>query len=201
VSQINEPTKLDEAKPGGEPLVMPGDVPVGKLPLPKPPQFDKSGVELPPELMAAWTENMIQGFQQNQLMFQTTLRAFMKPYRLTVYLYGILFIVGLSLFVVATVIGFQKDNSAVAITFAGLGGSTFLAFFVRNPLQALEENLQFITCLGVAFNTYWTRLMYMSDPNTIQDELKAADQDFRASVVELVARKAERRASRQKEGG
>jgi hypothetical protein len=137
---------------------------------------------------------MINGFQQNERMLKSTLNAFMKPYRLTVWLYAALFGVGIGLFATAAVIGLRRGDSVVAIAFAGLGAANFLAFFVRQPLQALETNLECITWLGVAFNTYWTRLMYMSDPKTIQADLKQAESDFRESVELLIAKHAELRA-------
>jgi len=67
---------------------------------------------------------------------------------------------------------------------------------MQRPLQALEENLEFITWLGVAFNTYWTRLMYMDDPKTVGAELKAADDDFRTSVEKLIEAHAKLRGGR-----
>jgi hypothetical protein len=173
-------------------LRMPGEPESSKLPLPGP--AGQQAVQ--PELLDAWTHYMISGFKQNEQMFQRTLQAFMKPYRLTVWLYATIFVVGLVLFVVAAVIGLRSGNSVVALGFAGLGVATFLAFFIRQPLQALEENLQFITWLGVAFNTYWTRLMYMTDPKTVQAELKAAEDDFRTSVESLIAKSAELRGKR-----
>ena len=176
---------------GQERLVMPDMSNSSKLPLPPP-----SAGAVPPELRAAWTQYMVGGFKQNEQMFQRTLEAFMKPYRLSVWLYAILFAVGIGLFVVAAVVGLGKGDSVVAIAFAGLSVTTFLAFFLRQPLHALEENLEFITWLGVAFNTYWTRLMYMSDPRTVQTELKAAEDDFRTSVEMLIARHAELRGKR-----
>ena len=89
----------------------------------------------------------------------------------------------------------------VAIAFAGLSVTAFLAFFVRQPLQSLEENLEFITWLGVAFNTYWTRLMYVTDPGTVQVELKAAEDDFRGSVERLIAQHADLRGKRPSVSG
>ena len=86
--------------------------------------------------------------------------------------------VGIGLFVVAAVIGLRNGDAAVAVTFAGLSVASFLAFFVRQPLHALEENLECITWLGVAFNTYWTRLMYFSDPQTIEHDLTQATDDL-----------------------
>jgi hypothetical protein len=148
------------------------------------------------ELKAAWTKYMVNGFKQNELMFKNTLNAFMKPYRLTIGLYVILFLLGIGFFVAAVVIGLRDNNSVVAIAFAGLSVTSFLVFFVRQPLHALEENLEFITWLGVAFNTYWTRLMYMSDPKIAQKELKAAEEDFRASIERLIAQHAALRGKR-----
>ncbi|MDD5266646.1 MAG: hypothetical protein PHO08_05905 [Methylococcales bacterium] len=187
-------TNEDAAAPmRGQRLVLPGESDASKLPLP--PDSTAAGT-VPEELKAAWTQYMVNGFKQNEQMFQSTLQAFMKPYRLTVWLYATLFVVGLGLFLVAAVIGLRNGDSVVAIAFAGLGTAAFLAFFIRQPLHALEENLQFITWLGVAFNTYWTRLMYMTDPKTVQTELKAAEDDFRASVERLIVQNAELRGKR-----
>lgn len=182
---------------GGEPLQWPGEAAQSKLPLPGPgsgPAAAAAGLD--PELRAAWTGYVVQGFRQNEEMFRSTLDAFMKPYLVTVWLYGALAVVGLGLFVAAVVIGLAGGQPVVAIAFAGLSVTAFLAFFLRQPLHALEENLEFITWLGVAFNTYWTRLLYLSDPATVQQDLRTAEQDFRASVEQLITRHAELRGRR-----
>jgi hypothetical protein len=155
---------------------------------------------VPQELKTAWTQYMVSGFKQNQQMFASTLKAFMKPYRMTVWLYALLCVLGLGLFVLAAVIGLYQGSSVVAIVFAGLSVVTFLTFFIRQPLHALEENLEFITWLGVAFNTYWTRVMYTMDPKVVQTELKAADDDFRASIEKLIAKHEELRGKRPGSG-
>ncbi len=179
----------------GEKLRMLGASELAKLPLPSLPD-PLSQHPIPKELKEAWTQYMVNGFRQNEEMFKSTLDAFIKPYRVTVMLYILLFGVGIGLFVVAAVIGLRNGNSVTAIAFAGLSVGAFLAFFVRQPLHSLEENLEFITWLGVAFNTYWTRLMYMTDPKTVQAELKAADDDFRASIERLIAQHTELRGKR-----
>jgi hypothetical protein len=182
-----EPEKL-----GGEKPVLPGEK-GPKLPLPPPLPSDP---DVPPELRKAWIDYMVNGFRNNEEMFKRTLKAFMKPYHLTVWMYGALFVVGIALFVLAAILGLSEGKSVVAIVFAGLGASAFLAFFIRQPVQALEENLEFITWLGVAFNTYWTRVMYMMDMKTIQADLKAADEDYRTSVERLITKHAELRGKR-----
>lgn len=188
-------TATSAAAGGGQKAILPGDPGFSKLPPPPlPPGI--GGQPVPQELQDAWTRYMVKGFAQNEEMFRRTLEAFMRPYHLTVWLYGLLFAVGIGLFLAGAVIGLRNGNSVVAVAFAGLSVASFLAFFVRQPLHALEENLQFITWLGVAFNTYWTRLMYMVDARTVQAELKAAEDDFRSSVERLIAQHAELRGKR-----
>lgn len=176
----------------GEKLVMPGD---GNAKLPLIP-LPGNHSAVPPALQEAWTNYMINGFRQNEKMFESTLQGFMKPYRLTIWFYGLLFLVGIGLFVAAAIIGLNGGSSVVAIAFGGLSVAAFLSFFVQRPMQSLEENLEFITWLGVAFNTYWTRLMYMADPATVDADLKRADDDFRASVKDLIAEHAKLREKR-----
>jgi len=180
---------------GGERPIVAGDPEFSKLPIPTI-QGHPAVQAASRALQEAWTQQMVSGFRQNEQMFKRTLEAFMKPYRLTVGLYVSLFGVGLGLFVVAAAMGLRNGSSVVAIAFAGLSVASLLAFFVRQPLHALEENLECITWLGVAFNTYWTRLMYMSDAKTAQTELKAAEDDFRASIGQLIAKHAELRGRR-----
>jgi hypothetical protein len=173
---------------GGEPLIKPG----AKLPPPR----TESLANAPEEIRKAWIDYMVNGFRNNEEMFRRTLEAFMKPYHLTIRMYSALFVLGLALFAAAAVIGWRDSRSAVAIAFAGLGVGAFLTFFIRQPVQALEENLEFISWLGVAFNTYWTRLMYMLDSQTVQQDLKAADEDFSNTIARIIDRHAELRGKR-----
>lgn len=173
--------------PGPTDLRLPMDGDHAKLPLPPSPPPRERDTAAPDELEAAWRAHMVNGFRQNERMFQETLQAFMKPYRLTVWLYASLFAVGLGLFLVAAVLGLRGGEPVAAVAFAGLSVAGFVGFFLRHPLRALEENLECITWLGVAFNTYWSRLMYMRDPATVQEELKAAEVDFQTSVEKLIA--------------
>ncbi len=179
---------------GGEPPTLPDGTPIKpKLPPGKVPDgFER----LPDDVKDAWTRYMVNGFQQNEEMFNRTLSAFMKPYRLTLWLYGALFTVGLVLVITAAIAGLMNEGTAVPLVFVGLGTAAFLAFFIRQPTQALEENLEFITWLGVAFNTYWTRLMYIQNEATVQDELKQANDDFITSVERLIDKHATLRGKR-----
>lgn len=174
--------KLDDAerlKPLGLPQVSPEMV-----------------AKVPKELRQAWTEYMINGFKNNEKMFQSTLNAFMKPYNITILLYVVMFIVGILFFAIAVAFGFRGDPPTLAVGFGGLSIISFITFFIRQPVQALEENLECISWLGVAFNTYWTRLMYISDKENVQDELKVATDDFVNHVEKLIDKHAKLRSDR-----
>lgn len=183
---------------GGEPPVKPGQPNERKsLNLPR---IDAETVTaVPAELRQAWVEYMINGFKNNEKMFEQTLNAFMKPYNITIYMYVVMFIVGILFFVMAAVLGFLGNQPLLAIGFGGLSVISFVTFFIRQPVQALEENLEFISWLGVAFNTYWTRLMYISNKENVQDELKAATDDFSRMVERLIGKHANLRNKRSNE--
>jgi len=149
---------------------------------------------VPPDLRQAWVNYMKNGFDNNQVMFKRTLEAFMKPYNITVSMYVIIFIVGILFFCIAAYLGLTGGQPAVAISFAGLSVVSFVMFFIRQPVQALEQNLEFISWLGVAFNTYWTRLMYISNKETVQQDLKAANDDYSRMIERLINKHASLRA-------
>ena len=67
---------------------------------------------------------------------------------------------------------------------------------MNRPLQALEENLQFITWLGIIYNTYWTRLVYSQDAETFQDDVEEATNDAILKIKELLDKHTERSGKR-----
>ena len=72
---------------------------------------------------------------------------------------------------------FRVRKPASSISCGGLSIGAFLTFFISRPLQALEENLQFITWLGIIYNSYWAHLTFASDAETFQAELEDATND------------------------
>lgn len=134
------------------------------------------------KILEAWSAHMEEGLQNNALMFRQLLKAFMRPYYMTMIMYILLFIIGIALFLIAAWLSTRDKAERVTWLFGGLGVLTFLAFFISRPLAALEENLQLITRLGVIYNSYWTRLLYMQDSSTIQAELEDATND---TILEL----------------
>jgi hypothetical protein len=149
-----------------------------------------NAVPLDKALYNAWKEHMIGGYKQNSLMFKQVLDAFMKPYWISVRMYQLMFVVGILGFLAAVVLGIWQGYELAAV-FGGLTTVSFLAFFISKPLVSLEQNLQFITWLGLIYNTYWTRLMYASDATTVQADLEAITATAIGEIQELVNKHAE----------
>jgi len=165
------------------------------------PASPKPGVplaEADPELYAAWREHIENGFRNNDTMFRRVLDAFMDPYWSTVWMYRILFGVGVAAFVVAAGVALVQNNIVTTLVFGGLSGAAFLGFFVSRPLQALEENLQFITWLGVIYNTYWSQLVQAQDPATYATELDKTTDIAISRIQTLMDKHAARSRARPK---
>ncbi|MEM7129825.1 MAG: N-acetylmuramidase domain-containing protein [Chloroflexota bacterium] len=148
------------------------------------PESPRSAVD--PEVHEAWIDYVKQGLENNNILFSRILRAFILPYYLTVAMYVLLFLVGIGLFVMAVMLGLQDGKEIFGLIFAGLGVATFIGYFLSRPLRALEENLQLITWLGIAYNTYWTRLLYMNDQKTVHEDLKDASDDAAAEIQRII---------------
>lgn len=195
MSDSNYATIKSESKPTN--LPEPASLPTpSALPMPVGPNGEPDEA-----LRHAWRDYMIDNFDNNQKMFQSTLRAFRAPYWMTVIMYGALFLVGISAFAVA--VYFAVSNSgeggvgiSMALLFGGLSVASFLAFFIRQPLHALEDNLKFSAWLGGIYNTYWTQLMVAQNPNTVQSDIRQASEDFNTQMERLIRMHTELRQDR-----
>ncbi|MEZ4737379.1 MAG: hypothetical protein R3E79_60660 [Caldilineaceae bacterium] len=152
--------------------------------------------EVDPELYATWRKHIEQGFQNNQVMFEKVLRGFMNPYWTTVWTYRILFGIGIIILVVALLAPLTGQGFLSAVILGSLSIVFFIAYFLTRPLQALEENLQFITWLGIIYNSYWTRLAYINAQETVQQDLEKATNDTIVQLEKLMDKHAERNNER-----
>ena len=180
-----------------------GDVPEGDEPVVSQPA---PGAGVAPavdseRLRGAWEDYMVQGLENTNRMFDRTLNAYMIPYYLTVAMYVVLFTVGVGLFVTAAWLAGKEGSEVATLIFAGLGTLTFVAIFIRYPLRALEENLQFITWMGLIYNTYWTQLLYIQDPENVQEDLAGATQAAIADLERLIDKNAALASKRPGAGG
>jgi hypothetical protein len=187
------PISRDLTPEGMGALPLPGEEVTPRLPQPLSPDQlgGKTLAEADIALYEAWRRHIEQGLQNNQTMFEGILRSFMNPYWTTVWMYRILFGVGILSFVAAIVLAYvTRDNPTTALgsaaIFGGLGVVAFLSYFLSRPLQALEENLQLITWLGVIYNSYWTRLIYINRLDTVQQELEQTTNKTIAQINELL---------------
>jgi hypothetical protein len=135
---------------------------------------------------AAWEEHAIAGLKNNEKMFNSTLQAFRIPYWMTVGMYALLFILGFVAFAATLYLSLTGTNQVPVMVFGGLTAVTFIGFFIRHPLQAMEDNLEFMAWLGGIYNTYWVRLLYAQDVKRIQQDLKSAEVEFSNSMERMI---------------
>ena len=150
------------------------------------PKADPALLAADPDLYAAWREHVRAGFEQNNIMFQRILDAFMEPYYTTLWMYRILFGLGVIAFLAAIGVSLWLREPMFALVFGGLSIGAFLGYFISRPIQALEENLQLITWLGVIYNSYWTSLASIQNPDHVQEELRTTTADTIAALEKLV---------------
>jgi len=62
-------------------------------------------------------------------------------------------------------------QAAAAIGLAGLTVGVFVAFFVQRPSAALERNAIFMPWVSIVLTTFWTRMLYLDDPATLDTKL------------------------------
>jgi hypothetical protein len=150
------------------------------------------------ELYGNWVEYVSQGYAKNDRVFQRILGAFTRDHNITVAMYVILFLVGVSLFVVAAILAVTEDNvafKAVAL-FGGLGVVAFLRYFISRSVQSIEENLEFITWLGLIYNTYWTRLAWTFEETESQKIVKETTEIAIEQLEQMIDKHAVARGKR-----
>ncbi len=143
------------------------------------------------ELYEAWVDHIKAGYENNDQIFQRILDAFMRSHNSTVIMNWILFGVGIGFFVTSVLLALFRDAAVPAVLFGGLSIGAFLTYFLTRPTQAVEENLQYVTWLGIIYNSYWTRLAWSFDEESAQAVLDEATEDAIVQLKDLVARHAE----------
>ena len=160
------------------------------------PKVDTGLLAADPELYAAWRAHVRAGFEQNSTMFRRILDAFLEPYQTTIWMYRILFGLGVVAFVAAIGVSIWLREPMFALVFGGLSVGAFLSYFISRPIRALEENLQFITWLGIIYNSYWTRLVQAQEPATFEAIIQDATADAIGQIKVLQEKHTERSTNR-----
>ena len=97
-----------------------------------------------------------------------------RSYRVVFYGYVAMMVFGVAAIVAAFVKGLTASSvgeAAAAIGLAGLTVGIFVAFFVQRPSAALERNAIFMPWVSIVLTTFWTRMLYLDDPATLDAKL------------------------------
>jgi hypothetical protein len=97
-----------------------------------------------------------------------------RSYRVVFIGYVAMMIFGVGAIVAAFVKGLTAASIGEAVASVGLAGLTvgiFVAFFVQRPSAALERNAIFMPWVSIVLTTFWTRLLYLDDPETLDAKL------------------------------
>jgi hypothetical protein len=114
-----------------------------------------------------------------------------RSYRVVFVGYVAMMVFGLAAVTAAFVKGLTATSMAEAAAALGLAGLTvgiFVAFFVQRPSAALERNAIFMPWVSIVLTTFWTRLLYLDDPETLDERLGKAAKDASAELSAIAAR-------------
>jgi hypothetical protein len=150
------------------------------------------------KMVENWVKQIERGYKDHEELFQRILDTFLSNHRATVTMYWILFLVGIGLFIAAAVLAVILDDFIPAAILGGLGVVSFLSFFVGRSVQSVEENLEYITWLGIIYNTYWTRQAWTLEQEGAQEILKDASKEALAQLEHMIDRHANARRLRPK---
>ena len=100
-----------------------------------------------------------------------------RSYRVVFIGYVAMMVFGVGAIVVAFIKSLTAHSPAEAAAAIGLAGLTvgiFIAFFVQRPSAALERNAIFMPWVSIVLTTFWTRMLYLDDPETLDAKLGRA---------------------------
>jgi len=100
-----------------------------------------------------------------------------RSYRVVFFGYVAMMVFGVAAIVAAFIKGLTASSlgqSLGAIGLAGLTVGIFVAFFVQRPSAALERNAIFMPWVSIVLTTFWTRMLYLDDPATLDAKLRHA---------------------------
>ena len=200
--EVTQPEAAEPGQPGRQTDEPPADDAAGTdfAPLPQlAPDVAEAYPELAKTISEDWINEIQAGYERGNQVFQRILDTFLRDHKTTVIMYWILFLVGIGLFVAGAILAVvSEDNYIPAAIFGGLGVATFVTFFVGRSVQSVEENLEYITWLGIIYNTYWMHQAWAMDPDTAQNELKEANERALAQLEHMIEKHAEARGKRPK---
>ena len=79
-------------------------------------------------------------------------------------------------------------EAAASIGLSGLTVGIFAAFFIQRPSAALERNAIFMPWVSIVLTTFWTRLLYLEDPATLDAQLGRAAKEASDELSVIASR-------------
>jgi len=114
-----------------------------------------------------------------------------RSYRIVFVGYIAMMVFGIAAIVAAFVKGMGATTLGEALPAIGLAGLTvgiFIAFFVQRPSAALERNAIFMPWVSIVLTTFWTRLLYLDDPATLDAKLGHAAKESSEELSAIAMR-------------
>src|SRR4051812_3589289 len=114
-----------------------------------------------------------------------------RSYRVVFLGYVAMMVFGVLAVVAAFVKGLSAGSigeAAAAIGLAGLTVGIFIAFFVQRPSAALERNAIFMPWVSIVLTTFWTRLLCLDDPETLDAQLGHAAREASEELSAIALR-------------
>jgi hypothetical protein len=106
-------------------------------------------------------------------------------------MYVVLFAIGVTAAVVAVIKGFEAQSpgeAAGSLAIGGLSAASFFALFLSRPLESMERNTIYSAWLTAVTTTYWTQLMYLTDPDTVGADLSRITAELVTDLKNLTDR-------------
>jgi hypothetical protein len=117
-----------------------------------------------------------------------------RSYRVVFLGYVAMLLFGLAAVIAAFERGLTATSTSQAIVSGVLAGMTvgiFVAFFVQRPSAALERNAIYMPWVSVVLTTFWTRLLYLDDPATLDQKLGRAAKEASDELSTIAMRYAQ----------
>jgi hypothetical protein len=165
-------------------------IPEIELSLPEPPNpkdSDASPEQI--EMTKAINQFSREALQSNTTNLLRSVSFIDKSFAWLRYAYGVMLAVGLGALVAAVIKGLFANTGSEAAAAGVIGGvsvALVLSSLVLMPTDSMERNAIFVPWMLLVLNTYWTRLVYMNDPKTIDTQLEDAAKDA-AEQFKLIA--------------
>ena len=117
-----------------------------------------------------------------------------RSYRVVFLGYVAMLLFGLAAVIAAFERGLTATSTTQAVVSGVLAGMTvgiFVAFFVQRPSAALERNAIYMPWVSVVLTTFWTRLLYLDDPATLDQKLGRAAKEASDELSTIAMRYAQ----------